>query len=239
MTAPLVARYRALPAARGARLAAAHELAADPRPLVADLLAGPASSAPAGRFHTAPRPLVRELAEVADGQRAPTAADFAFWLAREGGLTVAGEPLLDCRYVDRELSLGGPGLGRLRLDVLLVNLHDRTPVLAEVKLGGDKDPFAALVQLLACASLLAGPDGGRRLREGYPRAGFAAGAVDAMVLLVEPRWRAAAWTELLIAAREVARAVTADSAASQRVRRITFLAVAREAGRLWVDAERL
>jgi hypothetical protein len=239
VTAPLVQRHRALPAARGARLAAARELAGDPRPLIADLLAGPAPATAAGRFHTAPRPLVRELAEVADGQRAPTAADFAFWLAREGGLTVAGEPLLDCFYVDRELALGGPGPGRLRLDVLLVNAHDRAPVLAEVKLGGDKDPFAALVQLLAGASLLAGPAGGERLRAAYPQAAFAAGALDAMVLLVEPRWRAADWTELLIAAREVARAVTADAAASERVRRITFLSVARRVGSLWVDAERV
>jgi hypothetical protein len=239
VTAPLVQRHRALPAARRARLAAARELAADPRPLVGDLLAGPGSAGPPGRFHTAPRPLVRELSEIADGQRAATAADFAFWLAREGGLTVAGEPLLDCRYVDRELALGGAGPGRLRLDVLLLNAHDRAPVLAEVKLGGDKDPFAALVQLLACASLLAGPAGGERLREAYPQAGFAAGALDAMVLLVEPRWRASDWTELLIAARELARAVTADAAASQRVRRITFLAVGRRAGGLWVDAERV
>jgi hypothetical protein len=239
VTAPLVQRHRALPGARGARLAAARELAADPRPLVRDLLAGPESAGPPVRFHTAPRPLVRELSEIADGQRAATAADFAFWLAREGGLTVAGEPLLDCRYVDRELALGGPGPGRLRLDVLLVNAHDRAPVLAEVKLGGDKDAFAALVQLLACASLLAGPGGGERLRAAYPQAGYAAGALDAMVLLVEPRWRAADWTELLIAARELARGVTADAAASGRVRRITFLTVARRAGSLWVDAERL
>lgn len=241
----MVARYRALPASRVRRLALARELAGDPRRLVADVAGAraPARTA-AGAFHSAPLSLVRELDEVVRGERAPQASDFAFWLAREGGLTVAGEPLLDCRYVDRELALGGGRRG-LRLDLLLVNAHDRTPVLAEVKLGADKDAFAALVQLLACASLLSGRAGYERMRNAYPSAGFArpaAGAepvVDAMVLLVEPRWRASGWVELLAAAREIARAVTADTQASQCMRRITFATVARRHGQLWLDAERI
>lgn len=242
---PMVRRYRELPAARARRLALAAQLAVDPRPLVRDLADSVSAPPPAPPrwFPGAARSPVRELAPVRDGERPAHAADFAFWLAREGRLSVAGEPLLDCEYVDQELAIGGQPRS-LRLDLLLVNAYDRLPVLGEVKLGADKDPFAALVQVLACTALLAGPGQRERLRRGYPQARFADGTdggspapVDAIVLLVEPRWRAAMWTELLSAAREIARAVT--SQAATHVRRITFLHVGRSAGRLWVDAERL
>ena len=236
MSGALVRRYRALPTSREGRLQAARELCSDPAPLVQELLAA-ALEPPGGRLCGAGRLLVRELSEVADGVRAPTAADFAFWLAREGGLSVAGEPLLDCSYVDRELSLRAPGLGRLRLDLLLASAYDRAPVLAEVKLGSDKDPFAALIQLLACMSLFVGGDG-RPSAGGTDGPELAGGAVDGMVLLVEPRWRARGWIESLEAARELGRAVTAG-AASALVRRISFLSVSRQAGGLWVDAERV
>lgn len=236
MSGALVQRYRSLPRSRDGRLELARHLARDPSPMIEELLAAAREPRP-DRLHSAPAPLVRELSEVTDGRRAPTGADFAFWLAREGRLAVAGEPLLDCSYVDRELSLGVRGPGRLRLDLLMANAYDRVPVLAEVKLGADKDPFAAVVQLLACVSLVVGHEGVRRLSGAYPEARLATGVVDGMVLLVEPRWRARGWLELLDAARDVARAVSAGAAGL--VRRITFLTVSRRLGGLWRDAERI
>jgi hypothetical protein len=83
---------------------------------------------------------------------------------------------LACAFLDRELvatrTTGGAtheGTA-VRLDLLLCNRADRTPIIAEVKRTSDvdplkehyepatdKDPFSALVQALACAAQLATP----------------------------------------------------------------------------------
>lgn len=81
-------------------------------------------------------------------------------------VTAVPAPLLACEYVDRELLIqrttspaewedGSRNIGGLRLDVLLADLVDRTPIVGELKLPGDKDPFFALVQAMACAAHLA------------------------------------------------------------------------------------
>ncbi|MGH2927349.1 MAG: hypothetical protein ACRDL8_04020 [Solirubrobacteraceae bacterium] len=78
-------------------------------------------------------------------------------------------------YLDRELLVqrttspaawedGTPNRGGVRLDVLLADAADRTPIVGELKLPGDMDPFFALVQALACAAHLATPNQYERLR---------------------------------------------------------------------------
>jgi hypothetical protein len=77
---------------------------------------------------------------------------------------VLGDSALDFFYVEREVVVTrAPGLqlesgkstrAGLRLDLLLANGNDATPIVAEVKIGRDKDPFFALVQALANAAYL-------------------------------------------------------------------------------------
>ena len=104
--------------------------------------------------------------------------DLAALLAERPRFKVDRRPLLDFRYVDREIAasraLDPTGkahyqASRVKLDFLLVNADDATPIAAEAKLNDDpKDPEAALLQALMYASLLA-PSGQReRLPVAYP-----------------------------------------------------------------------
>jgi hypothetical protein len=256
---PLLARLRGLPSSRRARLALAEQLAHDSAPLVADMLDSVRLLADLDRGEEdfcGPRPeLVCDLAEIAHRQRGVRTADFAFWLARRGQLTVTLEPQLDCSYVDREvvpirgrrgacLSDGGRA-APLRLDLLLVNANatDRTPVVAEVKIARDKDPFAGLVQALAGLVQLATPAQYRRLRGAYPRAGFPERhrppPLDAYVLCVDPAWETPLMGELLVAARQVARNLSGARQTATIMRRATLLALPRRPGELWSEALRL
>ena len=89
---------------------------------------------------------------------------------------------LGCDYVDKELlaqRTTSPAewdaepkrnVGGVRLDVLLADADpdDRTPIVGEVKVGLDMDPFFALVQGLACAAHMVTPNQYRRLRSHLP-----------------------------------------------------------------------
>jgi hypothetical protein len=108
---------------------------------------------------------------------------------------------LAMNYLDRELLLqrttspaawedGTHNRGGVRLDVLLADAADRTPIVGELKLPGDMDPFFALVQALACAAHLVTPNQYQRMRRhlhgvtlpelpGPPR-------IDVCVLFVSP-----------------------------------------------------
>ncbi len=88
-----------------------------------------------------------------------------------------------CDYVDRELLVqrttspaqwadGRRNIGGLRLDVLLADSTDRTPIVGELKLPGDMDPFFALVQALACAAHLATSHQYERMRRHLGRGSF-------------------------------------------------------------------
>ena len=91
------------------------------------------------------------------------------------GVTAVSADQLACEYLDRELvptrttgdaSHGGTAV---RLDLLLRNVVDGVPIVAEIKRTADshtdahvtpstdKDPFAALIQALACTAQLATP----------------------------------------------------------------------------------
>jgi hypothetical protein len=69
------------------------------------------------------------------------------------GVLAVDADLLACDYVDRELLVqrttspaewedGRLNRGGVRLDVVLADAADRTPVVGELKLPGDMDPFS-------------------------------------------------------------------------------------------------
>lgn len=115
-------------------------------------------------------------------------------------VTAVPASLLACDYVDRELlvqrttspaqwSDGSRNVGGLRLDVLLADSADRTPIVGELKLPGDMDPFFALVQALACAAHLATTQQYERMRRHLDRGKFpeltAAPRLDVWVLFLD------------------------------------------------------
>jgi hypothetical protein len=92
------------------------------------------------------------------------------------GVSGVSAAALACSYLDRELvatrTTGGATHQEtaVRLDLLLCNDADRTPIIGEVKRTSDmnplhrhrkpatdKDPFSALIQALACAAQLSTP----------------------------------------------------------------------------------
>jgi hypothetical protein len=258
---PLLTRMRGLSAPRARRLAEARALAEDPRRLVDELLRTVAQLSLAGpeprrrRRPSGPAlPLVRELDEVAHRERAPRTADFAYWLAREGRLEVAGAPDLDGDYVDREVRLAAASGQVVRVDLLLASgpRGARRPVVAEVKIAADKDPYAALVQALAGVAHLTAAaavhalsepltSAYERLRAVHPAADFPAERppIDAYVLCVDPDWRRAHMAAALEAVKEIAWGISADSRCAGIVRRAVVLELTREPGRAWTHARRL
>jgi hypothetical protein len=58
----------------------------------------------------------------------------------------------------------GVNRGGMRLDILLANANDRAPIIAELKIRQDMDPFFALVQALGCAAHLVTHNQYERLR---------------------------------------------------------------------------
>jgi hypothetical protein len=85
---------------------------------------------------------------------------------------------------------GKRNLGGIRIDVLLANTDDHTPIVAEVKLPGDKDPYSALIQALAGAAHLATANQYARMRKHLCVGKFPelrnAPQIDVYVLLVKP-----------------------------------------------------
>jgi hypothetical protein len=158
---------------------------------------------------------------------------------------VMGDSLVDVpaadlafEYADRELLTqrttsparwedGTPNRGGVRLDVLLANLDDRTPIAAEVKIARDMDPFFALVQALACAAHLGTPNQYERLRRHVFRGRFReptdAPQLDVYVLFVDSSTHGAYMGHLTAAAPEVAKRLLRFEAVTQSVRRIAGL----------------
>jgi hypothetical protein len=93
--------------------------------------------------------------------------------------SVAGEPSLDFEFLARELTPTSSVRGkervwlvddprhRVSLDALLVNAEDRTPIVAEIKVGDDENAELALVQALTAAAQLSGPSQRRRLHREF------------------------------------------------------------------------
>jgi hypothetical protein len=137
-------------------------------------------------------------------------------------LRVEGDSSLDFYFVERELVVTrapgwrlepkNPGPGRstrlgLRVDQLLANADDRTPILAEVKIKRDKDPFFALIQVLAAAAYLAPSAQLDRTRQHdrFDRLDTSDGRVDAYLLIAPPP-TSEPWFALRDRAAEIAEA---------------------------------
>ena len=91
---------------------------------------------------------------------------------------VLNHPELDFAYVNREIILtrtagnatfsdGQPATAAKRLDWLLSSHHDRRPIIAEIKVGPDMNPFYALIQTLMWAAELVTFNQASRLKRCY------------------------------------------------------------------------
>lgn len=183
------------------------------------------------------KPLPQEVPEI---RRTP---HFAAVLWRPRVWDVVGHGELGFRYVDREIATsrttkGSDGLRPLSVDLLLANAEDRTPIVGELKLGGDQNAFYALIQGLVHAARLASPRQLQRLQRFYADH-FAreepSGAVDLYVVLRDAP-TAGTRPELYELANKLARQLSEDVAITAHVRRIACIAAQTDADPLRFDA---
>ncbi len=151
---------------------------------------------------------------------------------------------LDFFFVDRELvparTTGNavfendePSIRVRRLDWLLVNAQDQLPIIAEVKVGNDKNPFYALMQLLMYAAELATPNQVARLQRHYPDRfavpasdGTTRGPVlDAYIVLSNYNSRSGIRQEILETTNQLCQRLVGEKAISTYIRRIACLDV--------------
>lgn len=210
----------------------------------------PGAFYPQRREHEADHKLVSSTLDVV----APLAAQRALIPIAAAGSADSGPPLdqvravpadrLATRFIDRELLVtrtkdveGWQNTRRgLRLDVLLADAEDGTPVVGELKLPGDMDPYFALVQSLACLAYLATANQRDRLTQHYGNEGLADRAaqprLDASILLVRPpgatKPKGRYMPRLVAAAAALAQLVLNEPALARHVRRISCLALNRD-----------
>lgn len=123
-----------------------------------------------------------------------------------------------------------PGARAVSIDLLL-RAEDGAPVVAEVKVKEDRDAFYALIQALAAAAQLVTPSQRERLREQYPELDSSA-AVEVWLVIV-PRTSAGQHHQHLLAqARRLAAGLSDQKAMAPFVRRIAFVDVTSDEGRL-------
>jgi hypothetical protein len=156
---------------------------------------------------------------------------------------VVDHPELGFRYVDREIATsrttkGGDGSRPLSMDLLLANAEDRTPIVGELKLGGDQNAFYALIQGLVHAARLASPRQLQRLRRFYAdhyATEQPSGVVDLYVVLRDAP-TAGTRPELFELAKKLAAELAEDAAVTGKVRRIACIAAQTDAEPLRFDA---
>jgi hypothetical protein len=173
-------------------------------------------------------------------------------------VTAVAAEQLGADYVDRELLVqrttspakwedGRRNRGGVRLDVLLADIEDRTPIVAELKLRGDMDPFFALIQALTCAAHLATVNQYERMHRHLPLGRFPerndAPRLDVWVLFVDAsgykpgdRLEGTNMDNLRSSAEALAPRLLAQDAISSSLRRIAGLATKLdEAGEVRAD----
>lgn len=258
---PIVERYQQLPHEQGDRMRYAEELVEDPRPLATDFAVSVERLERSYRnmepFYPKPRPEheynperigdTKDLAfrlkgldwEVADGEEGASSDP-----PDEGVVKVPGREL-GFHYVDREIVVARTTeKGRLedsaaaetaiRLDLLL-SATDQTPIAGEVKIRTDKDPFFALVQVLASGAFLATTPQRARLVQHCPDrfSEEARGGLDLYIVLVEfPETGTTYLPRFLQAAQELSWRLLAMPEVSRVVRRIACLDASLEMGNL-------
>lgn len=120
-----------------------------------------------------------------------------------------------------------------RLDLLLVDPQDRTPIVGEVKVRNDQHPFYALLQLLMLAAQLAPPMQRERLREWYPeRFDEREERLDLLMLLSDNPARGRYRPRLLEIADELSRRLLVYPVVAERIRRIACVDARLEGDRL-------
>lgn len=151
-------------------------------------------------------------------------------------------PDLDFIFLERELvvtqarglRLAGGRSTRLgpRMDLLLANADDGTPIVCELKVTSvkgspDKDPFFALIQSLACASYLLPTNQLARLRHHDAECVLASELerVDVYVMTIDEPSRSRFWFKLRDRAEDLAEAVAPHL--RHWVRRIAFIELVR------------
>ncbi len=163
---------------------------------------------------------------------------------------VIDNPNLDFCFVERELvparTTGNavfendePSIRVRRLDWLLANAQDRLPIITELKVGNDKNPFYALMQVLMYAAELATPNQLTRLQRHYPDRfsipasdGTAHGPVlDAYIVLSNYNSRSGIRQEILETTNQLCQRLVGEKAISKYIRRIACLDVTLEEGR--------
>lgn len=167
-------------------------------------------------------------------------------LKAAGAAEVVDHPELSFGFVDREIvparTTGNAAFEDderstrvRRLDWLLAGTRDRLPIIAEVKVGGDKDPFYALIQLLMYAAELATPAQRARLERHYPgRFAFPAAAgeadesgpvLDVYIVLSGYNPRSGVRQQILETTNQLCRRLVAEPGVARYVRRIACLDV--------------
>jgi hypothetical protein len=179
--------------------------------------------------------------KVPHGDKLRGTVDVAERLSRGSIWHVANEKnrdWLDFRYLDREIVLirarpkpTQEPTTALRVDLLLGNARDRTPILAEVKIKKDQCALYALIQLLTQAAYAVTPSQRERLVLFGSRPEFVlrevvpdepAPRIDLYVLLVEPPDEPP-YKELLAQAVTLSKALIREPAITSRVRRIAWI----------------
>ncbi len=183
------------------------------------------------------RRVEREQVEVAEAR---SDADVtAILRSRNSGMgRVRNSPSLSFEFIQNEIvperATGTHRRGR-RVDWLLRNVEDHVPILAELKLDSDKDPFFALVQLLMYGAMLSTGAQHERLRKHvdklsqWSNEGDLGARIDLYVVLVDHVHRDSPFTAH---AEKVAAKLIGDPRVSTKIRRIACLETARSTGPL-------
>lgn len=177
-----------------------------------------------------------------------TGNDLASKFYEQQKLEVIDHPELNVNWVDYELSILStpdaavfdapqegdepdadprPAGRAIRADLLMANATDRTPVLGEVKVRRDKDPYAALIQLLSYIAHLSTPSQYARLRKHIEKAGFPQTDVprfDGYLLLTDFGATPNTWLKKLMTQTEIlAAALLEQPEITRHIRRLVFL----------------
>ena len=147
---------------------------------------------------------------------------------------VEGARNLDFIVVEREVvpeRATGTAMRGRRIDWLAMNAHDRTPILAEIKVRNDNNPFYALIQLLLYAATLSTGSQQTRLRRHFPAlkelpeppsddSRTAPARFDLYIVLVDLPAQLQPFLEL---ARTTAQALVREPLIASKIRRVACL----------------
>jgi hypothetical protein len=254
---PIVARYKALATSRKGRHAQAEQDIAQPGELLAREFAASitAFQAYSNDEPFYPEKPVRTVPT--ENPDIDSTIDLAYWLSKQGSVTEIDEahdgghdllpgvrrvPASDLGfdYLDREIVAtrktggvtfedGSSPRSALRLDLLLASHDGRVPIIGEAKIKTDKDPYAALIQVLTCAAHLATQRQYERVRLHYgedriaPHEGNP--TLDLYIILVRFPMRATLIPELLADASTLSQLLLARPEVNKTIRRIACLEI--------------